>query len=185
MEEEKRNIYTIVAIVVVLGVLFSCVAGTLAGGVTGFLAGSRQGRIAAERALEQAVGGLPGFWRWDESMPGPGPGRRPLPPDIMPPSAEGALITEVISGTPADEAGLQAGDIITAVDRTPIDADHPLSDVVGQYVPGDRATVHFQRANAEDSVRVKLAAHPDDPDRAYLGIYFQPLAEPGLELPRD
>ena len=184
MEEEKRNIYTIVAIAVVLGVLFSCVAGTVTGGVAGLLAGRRQGRIAAERALEQAVGGLPRFWRWDESMPGPGPGRGRFPPGITP-STEGALITEVISGTPADEAGLQVGDIITAVDRTPIDADHLLSDVVGQYVPGDRATVHFQRANVEDSVRVKLAAHPDDPDRAYLGIYFQPLAGPGLELPRD
>ena len=39
-------------------------------------------------------------------------------------SDEGALITSVLPGAPADEAGLEAGDIITALNNEDVSADN-------------------------------------------------------------
>jgi S1-C subfamily serine protease len=176
MEEERQKIYTVVAIVVVVGLLFSCVAGALAGGLTGFLVGRRQGKVAAEQTLERELSNLPGF-----RMEYPMPWQEPIPL----PGRAGALIVEVIANTPADRAGLEAGDIITAIDRIPIDANHLLPDAIGQYEPDDWITVHFWRANRQDSEPVKLSEHPDDPGRAYLGVYFEMMEGPGFESPHD
>lgn len=43
---------------------------------------------------------------------------------------EGALITQVLPDSPADEAGLQANDVITAVDGTTLTDDYTLRDAV-------------------------------------------------------
>jgi S1-C subfamily serine protease len=192
MEKEKQNIYTVVAIVVLVGVLLSCVVGALAGGATGFLVGRRQGQAAAERALEQGWRDLPRFgvevpmpWRGEGRIPEPDPEGAVPPFGVQPLGMEGALITEVVPGTPAEAAGLEADDIIIAVDRTPIDSSHLLQDVIRQHEPGDRVTIRFWRADEEDAVLVKLAKHPDDPGRAYLGIYFQVAPWPGFEPPSD
>jgi S1-C subfamily serine protease len=102
----------------------------------------------------------------------------------MPPAGtEGTIVVEVIRDTPAYEAGLQAGDIILAIDRMPVDAWHTLPDAIRQYEPGDRITVRFWRAGQIESVRVKLGEHPDNPGQAYLGIYFETLGGPDLERP--
>jgi S1-C subfamily serine protease len=41
----------------------------------------------------------------------------------------------VIAGSPAEAAGIQEGDIITAIDDQRIDSAHPLDDVLAQYRP--------------------------------------------------
>jgi putative serine protease PepD len=174
METEKK-IYTTVVIVTLVGLLFSCIVGALAGGVAGFLVGQRQGRVAAERALGEGFSMMPGMHQvpspWQDEVPVPKPG-----PGTSPANIEGALVLDVVPGTPADNAGLQAGDIITAIDRTPVDATHLLPDVIGQYRPGDRVTVRFWRGDQEESATVRLTANPDDAGKAYLGIYFETLS---------
>ena len=191
MEEEKRSTYTVVTIVVLAGILFSCVAGALAGGAAGFLVARQQGRVAAERVLEQGLVELPGLperipglWRRQEQFPGLVP-EGGMPPFRIVPGLQGALIREVVPETPAGEAGLEVGDIIIALDRTPIDRAHALPDVVGQYEPGDRVTVYFLRAGEKESALVKLAAHPDDPERAYLGVSFEMMPSMGFGSPHD
>jgi PDZ domain-containing secreted protein len=57
--------------------------------------------------------------------------------------------------------------------------------VVGQYEPGDRVTVYFLRAGEKESALVKLAAHPDDPERAYLGVSFETMPAMGFGSPHD
>ena len=59
-------------------------------------------------------------------------------------------------------------------------AHHPLPEVIGQYEPGDRVVLQLQRGLEEDSVQVKLTAHPEEPGKAYLGIYYETIGEPGL-----
>lgn len=181
MDEDKRTVYTVVTIVVVVGVLFSCIAGALVGGVAGFFAGRHQGQAVAERALEQGLE-LPGP---SLSFPWPDVEGQVPPFGAVPGGMQGALILEVISATPAEEAGLQVGDFITAIDRTPIDAQHPLPEVVGQYKPGDRITVHLWRSNQEESVRIELAENPEDPERGYLGVYFEMMPRTGRQAPND
>src|SRR6476661_4449369 len=51
----------------------------------------------------------------------------------------------VVAGGPAAQAGLQAGDIVTAVDGTALDATHPLDLVMSQHAPGDTVTLDVLR----------------------------------------
>jgi S1-C subfamily serine protease len=165
MEEEKRKVYIVVGVVAVAALLLSCIFGALAGGVAGVVVGRRQ----AGTAIQQELQNLPSF-RNRFATPQP---RQVQPPSGATPSGmAGALVTEVISGTPAEQAGLKAGDLITGIDSIPIDANHPLPDIIGQYKPGDQITVHFWRAGQEQTARVQLAQNPDS-GLAYLGVYFQ------------
>ncbi|MFN2568019.1 MAG: S1C family serine protease, partial [Candidatus Dormibacteria bacterium] len=50
----------------------------------------------------------------------------------------GALIRTVTAGSPAAEAGIARGDIVTAADGTAIDGDHPLDAVALRLDPGRR-----------------------------------------------
>jgi S1-C subfamily serine protease len=166
--ETEKKIYTTVVIVALVGLLFSCIAGAVAGGVAGFLVGQRQARIVAERAVSGSVQVMPRL----RQLPGFG---------ATPSGIEGALIVDVVSGTPASEAGLQVGDVIVAIDRTPVDANHPLGDVIGQYQPGDRITVQYWRGDQQESVTVRLAENPRTAGAPYLGVYFemQNSSQPG------
>lgn len=177
---ESKNLYTMVIAIAVVGLLLSCVAGALAGGLVGLLVGRNQARIVAERALQSGVPGR----LLEEQVPVPAPeSEDELPPFGMPPMGRrGALILDVLPGTPAEEAGLQPGDILTAVDRTPVDATHQLADVLAQYEPGDRISLTVWRLGQEERIRVILGEASDDPGRPYLGIRYRMMG-PNLNAP--
>jgi serine protease Do len=68
------------------------------------------------------------------------------------PRASGAWITSgnsnlpaVVSGSPADKAGIQAGDIIFEINAIKIKRMHTLLSVVGRYQPGDKIGLKIQR----------------------------------------
>ncbi len=85
----------------------------------------------------------------------------------------GARVVEVLPDTPAQVAGLQAGDVILSVDSQDVDQEHTLADLIGQYRPGDQITLSVSRQGEEDRLmEVELVAHPDDPETAYLGIRY-------------
>jgi putative serine protease PepD len=60
--------------------------------------------------------------------------------------SSGAQVTRVVSGSPADKAGLQAGDVITAIDGKPITTADDLTARVATYKPGDKATLSVKRS---------------------------------------
>jgi serine protease Do len=93
--------------------------------------------------------------------------------DSILPDRRGALITEVLVGTPAEDAGLRAGDIITAVDRTPVNLIHELSSVLAQYEPGDRVTLTIWRLGRSETIPVILGEHPEVAGAPYLGIRYR------------
>ena len=86
----------------------------------------------------------------------------------------GVLVTQVTAGSPAAGAGLQAGDLITAVDGEPVTTADDLVAAVAQHEPGERIslTVLNLQGAEEREVTAVLAEHPDDPGKAYLGIYL-------------
>jgi S1-C subfamily serine protease len=66
----------------------------------------------------------------------------------------------IVAGSPADTAGLQAGDIITAVDGTALDATHPLDLVMSQSSPGATVKLDVLRDGATVHLTVVLGTRP-------------------------
>lgn len=82
---------------------------------------------------------------------------------------EGALIEQVYDGTPAAEAGLEAGDIITAVDGDPVDQQRTLRERLLAYDEGEVVTLTVLRGGEELSVDVTLG-----PNSGGFGFGFGP-----------
>lgn len=75
----------------------------------------------------------------------------------------GHEVVAVEPGTPAAEAGLQAGDVITAIDGQEIDDDHSLVDLlIFDHQPGDTVELTIDRDGAEQTVSVTLDERPAD-----------------------
>ena len=74
----------------------------------------------------------------------------------------GAYVASVEPGGPAEKAGIQAKDIIVAVDGVPVRNLTDLTLALRQYEPGDEATVTIFRAGAEHTVRVVFVQRPAD-----------------------
>jgi len=191
MNEKKDRTIPIVTIIVIVGLLLSLIGACLSGGVAGYLVARRQIKAAAERFEQQ---------RPEVRIYPPRPEEeRPwhfeipefpekFPPLPLRPGVElsGAWIREVIPNSPADRAGLQEGDLIIAVDGQQVDEDHPLQELIGQHEPGDRVRITYLRGMEEHAVKVKLGKHPDDPERAYLGVHFVPFSiHRRFEWPHD
>jgi S1-C subfamily serine protease len=66
----------------------------------------------------------------------------------------------VVPGSPADQAGIREGDIITKVNDQAIDTDHPLDATLSMFAPGDSVTVALLRDGQTVSVQVKLGTRP-------------------------
>ena len=75
----------------------------------------------------------------------------------------GAVLGQVIPGTPAASTGLAAGDTITAVDGTSIGSASELTSTLRGHRPGDSVKITYTDANgAGHSVRVTLTTGPAD-----------------------
>ncbi|MCD7820138.1 MAG: S1C family serine protease [Lachnospiraceae bacterium] len=60
---------------------------------------------------------------------------------------EGAFVYEVTEGSAAEEAGIQKGDIITAIEGESLSSSDELIDKMSYYAPGDTITLEVQTAN--------------------------------------
>ena len=167
MTEEKQNRTAIIAVVTgVIALLLGLCIGAVVGGAGGYMIG----RSATSRAIPTS----------QAPRSAPAPALPQLPRGFGPgglPQA-GAIIQEVIQGTPAAAAGLEQNDVITRVDNAPVDANHELAAMLAQYKPGDQVTLTVWRAGNTQTIQVTLGASPDDASRAYLGIRYVELAPP-------
>jgi S1-C subfamily serine protease len=68
----------------------------------------------------------------------------------------------VVEGGPGDRAGLQDGDIITAIDGQRVDLDHPLDVILSQRAPGDAVRLDVLRDGEPLTLTVTLGTRPDD-----------------------
>ncbi len=73
-----------------------------------------------------------------------------------PSSGQGAQINTVQSGSPADQAGLKVGDVITAVDGTNITSAADLRQQIVGHQPGDTVTITYTRNGTSATAQVKL-----------------------------
>lgn len=72
-------------------------------------------------------------------------------------TGEGILITGVIPGSPAEAAGLQAGDLLLELGGSPLDDLAGYSEVLKEHQPGDEVELVFLRDGAEQRVMIVLA----------------------------
>ena len=68
----------------------------------------------------------------------------------------------VFPGSPAEAAGLQAGDIIVAIDGEQLAADSDLSTMILPHAVGDTITLRVLRDNSTRDVDVTLGELPAD-----------------------
>ena len=77
-------------------------------------------------------------------------------PSTTPDGDSGAYVKSVTPDGPADDAGIREGDLITAVDDTPIHAFDELRGTISAYSPGDTVTVTIERDGQRSQVQVTL-----------------------------
>jgi serine protease Do len=78
----------------------------------------------------------------------------------------GALVAQVVPGSPAASAGLKEGDVITAFQGTPIQDPRGLTRRVGGTPPGTKVTLEVIRQGGARQVSVTLAQLADsEPSR--------------------
>lgn len=98
---------------------------------------------------------------------------------------EGALVSSVEKGGPADRAGLQSGDVIRSVNGQPIVSSGDLPALISLAAPGDSIKLGIWRQGAGKDVTAKLgsadektaqaSAKKDSPNQGKLGLALRPL----------
>lgn len=73
----------------------------------------------------------------------------------------GVLVTGIITNTPAKNVGLQAGDVIMAIENNVVDALN-VQDVVWSYDSDETVTLTIDRNGREMTQSITLMARPDD-----------------------
>lgn len=75
-------------------------------------------------------------------------------------STNGAQIGSVTSGGPADDAGVQKGDVVTAIDATSVTSADELTAALDGHAAGDKVTLHVKRGSDSTSITVTLGTRP-------------------------
>jgi serine protease Do len=76
---------------------------------------------------------------------------------ISPPDSGGPAVQ---AGSPAEQAGLQEGDVLTAIDGVQINSTHGLDDILSQYEPGDTIMITLLRNGTVMTVSLTLGTRP-------------------------
>ena len=91
----------------------------------------------------------------------------------------GALVSEVIQGSPAEKAGIRSGDVITEYDGKSIEHANDLPILVAQTPVGKNVSVVVQRENKRMPVNVTVGELKEEekvasvPEKARLGLSVQ------------
>ncbi len=97
---------------------------------------------------------------------------------------EGALVSQVEKGGPADQAGLKPGDVITRVNGQPIVASGDLPALVGMAKPGDKVSIDLWRQGKAEQLSAQLGSVGDKAakvadagaaSQGKLGLALRPL----------
>lgn len=123
--------------------------GTVAEGL-GFAIPTNTARVVSEQIIQNG----------HVSRPYLGISYQPISPRIAEiyrlPAQYGVYITNVATNSPASQAGLQEGDIITGIDQTSLDENHAYINTLFQYSAGDTVTLTLMRNSRQIQVKVTL-----------------------------
>jgi serine protease Do len=99
--------------------------------------------------------------------------------------AEGALVSEPQTDSPASKAGIVSGDVITAVNGTPVRDARELSRTIGAMAPGSSVKLEVVQKGKERTVNLTLGELPNQREaRASLDDDRGQRSQRGMELGR-
>ena len=79
--------------------------------------------------------------------------------------SSGVIVTSVVSGGPAEAAGIQKGDIITQLDGRFVTSMDQLKNVLQYYAAGETVSIAVQRSNSgqyeEQTLTITLGSAAD------------------------
>lgn len=121
----------------------------------GFALPSNSAKAITDQIIEQGRVSRPYVgieWRW-------------ISPQISSmfelPVEYGVFITGIVPGSPADQAGLERGDILVSFGGQSFDQDHPFINLLFEYAPGDKVAVEYLRAQRpKQETELTLTALP-------------------------
>jgi serine protease Do len=76
---------------------------------------------------------------------------------------QGALVSDVTSGAPAEKAGIRSGDVIVAFNGKEIRDEHDLPQAVASMTPGKTVDVRLLRDGKEMAIAVTIAEMEGEP----------------------
>src|SRR5574341_2539280 len=77
-------------------------------------------------------------------------------------NARGALVSDILEGSPADKAGITRGDVIIEVDRKPVENAVQLRNLVAGLAVGAKVNVKVIRDKKEKAFDVAIGEQPKD-----------------------
>jgi S1-C subfamily serine protease len=83
------------------------------------------------------------------------------------PDGNGAILRDVVAGSPADAAGLQPRDVITHVGDAPIGGALELIEALRPFGPGERISLAVIQSGFQRDVEVTLGERPAPERRPY------------------
>jgi putative serine protease PepD len=75
-------------------------------------------------------------------------------------NAGGAMVVEVIPGSPADVAGLQLGDVITQIGNRPVQVPTDLESALAGMHAGQQVEIQYERGPISAMTQATLRARP-------------------------
>jgi len=96
-----------------------------------------------------------------------GLGFQDLQPDLalaleLPPGETGALVNEVRESSPADQAGVRRGDVVTRMDGRPVASGRAFFEMLSSATAGQEVVLSLWREGRAQTRRVRLEAIPAD-----------------------
>jgi S1-C subfamily serine protease len=76
------------------------------------------------------------------------------------PPAAGIQVSAVVSGSPAAQAGLRVGDVVTKLNDQQIDQEHALQSLLLRHRPGARVRLTILRGSETSTIELTLGARP-------------------------
>ena len=175
MSENKGSRKRVLITLGIVGIILIGLLGALvAGGAVGYFVGRREARRIARAQgwlLPQLLRPAPNVPEIIERLP-----------NILRRPWGGAIVYWVEPDSAAAEAGIKAGDVITAVDDVKLDEDHSLAELISKYEVGDEVKLTMRRRGDEGivTVTVKLGSRTTEEGKElpYLGISYSMISVP-------
>jgi serine protease Do len=94
----------------------------------------------------------------------------------------GALVAQVLSDSPAEEAGFEAGDVILKFNGREIGLSAELPAQVGRIAPGETADVEVFRSGRSVNLKVTIGELPSNEELAANRLQLEPKEKKSLGL---